>query len=227
MTFPVLHFHVEHTYRIIPSRFPPVALYEDVADPADLEAVYAIEAMTNPRLRQEAGDLSLVPPADRVSGPGSTPIMSAFTHLNPDGSRFTRGHYGVYYAGGDLNTAIEETKHHRRKFMLATSEPPGELDMRVYDARINGELHDLRGCVDTHPLIYHPDVYSHAQAVADDLRNNGSNGIAYMSVRRPGGECFAIFRPPLLSDCKQERHLCYIWDGANIVDVYEKKALSA
>lgn len=69
-------------YRIIPSRFPPISLFEAVADPADLEAVYAIEAMTNDRLRDEAGELSLVPPEDRVSGPGTSAIMAAFTHLS-------------------------------------------------------------------------------------------------------------------------------------------------
>ena len=78
-------------YRIIPSRFPPIGLFEKVADPDDLEAVFQIEAMTNDRLRDEVGILALVPPEDRVSGPGTTPIMAAFTHLNPDGSRFTDG----------------------------------------------------------------------------------------------------------------------------------------
>ena len=89
-------------YRIIPSRFPPISLFEAVADPADLEAVYAIEAMTNDRLRDEAGELSLVPPEDRVSGPGTSAIMAAFTHLNPVGDRFTDGSYGVFYAGRTL-----------------------------------------------------------------------------------------------------------------------------
>jgi hypothetical protein len=63
-------------YRIVASRFPPIPLFEDVADSADLEAVYAIEAMTNDRLRDEAGDLTLVPSEDRVSGPGSSVIMA-------------------------------------------------------------------------------------------------------------------------------------------------------
>jgi hypothetical protein len=52
--------------------------------------------MTNPRLREEAGNLTLVPLEDRVSGPGTTPIMAAFTHLNPEGSRFSGGSFGVY-----------------------------------------------------------------------------------------------------------------------------------
>jgi hypothetical protein len=216
----------QQTFRIIPSRFPPIGLFERVADPADLEAVLRIEMMTNPRLREEAGELSLVPPEDRVSGPGSTPIMAAFTHLNPDGSRFSAGHYGVYYAAGDVETAVDETKHHRVRFMLATNEPPMELDMRVYVARLDADLHDIRGLQARHPTLYHPDNYSASQAFADELRDGGADGIAYTSVRRPAGECFAVFRPRLLSDCSQERHLCYVWDGTSISMVYEKKVLS-
>ncbi|WP_366132444.1 RES domain-containing protein [uncultured Ferrovibrio sp.] len=32
--------------------------------------------------------------------------MAAFTHLNPDGSRFTDGTCGVFYAANILDTAI-------------------------------------------------------------------------------------------------------------------------
>mgnify|MGYP003694332483 CR=1 FL=1 len=87
------------SYRLIPSRYPTVGLYDAIADAADLEAVFAIEALANPRLRDELGELQLVPPDERVSGPGATPVMAAFTHLNPEGSRFSDGSYGVYYAG--------------------------------------------------------------------------------------------------------------------------------
>jgi hypothetical protein len=223
VNWPITGFKSHKTFRIIPSRFPPINLFERVTDPADLEAVYQIEMMTNPRLRDEAGDLSLVPREDRVSGPGSSPIMAAFTHLKPDGSRFTAGHYGVYYAASDIETAIEETKHHRTAFMLATNQPPMELDMRVYVARLNAELHDIRGLQEKHPTLYHPSNYSGSQTFADQLRSAGADGIAYTSVRRPGGECLALFRPRLLSSCRQERHLCYIWDGASISMVYEKR----
>ncbi len=50
-----------------------------------------------------------------------------------------------------------------------------------------------------------------------------SNGIAYDSVRREDGECVAVFRPRLLSNGRQERHLCYVWNGEKIVSVYEKR----
>ena len=89
-------------FRLIPSRYPTVGLYDAIADPADLDVVFAIEALTNPRIRDEIGQLQLVPPDERVSGPGATPVMAAFTHLNPDGSRFSDGSYGVYYAAQTL-----------------------------------------------------------------------------------------------------------------------------
>src|SRR4051794_36122911 len=59
-------------YRLIPSRYPTVGLYDRIADPADLDVVFAIEALTNPRNRDEIGQLQLVPPDERVSGPGAT-----------------------------------------------------------------------------------------------------------------------------------------------------------
>ena len=51
--------------RIIPSLFPPAGLFDEVADPDDLDAVFAVEALTNPRLRDAVGDLSLVPDGER------------------------------------------------------------------------------------------------------------------------------------------------------------------
>ena len=158
-------------YRIIPSRFPPISLFEAVADPADLEAVYAIEAMTNDRLRDEAGELSLVPPEDRVSGPGTSAIMAAFTHLNPVGDRFTDGSYGVFYAGRTLATAIAETRHHRTQFLKATDEPAQELDMRVYAVDLDASLHDIRGQREALPALYHPSSYAVSQETARTLRD--------------------------------------------------------
>ncbi|WP_262299482.1 RES family NAD+ phosphorylase [Microvirga sesbaniae] len=213
-------------YRIIPSSFPPINLFERVTDPADLETVLDIESMTNDRLRDEVGALNLVPPEDRISGPGTSPIMAAFTHLPPYGSRFTDGSFGVFYAGRTLDTAIAETKHHREAFLRATGEPRIELDMGVYAVDLDAVLHDARGMRETMPGIYDPDSYAASQALAIEIRNTGSSGLAYDSVRKPGGECVAIFKPRVLSNCRQERHLTYVWDGSSISTIYEKRDLS-
>ena len=225
MTLPVARIEWKPCWRIVPSRFPPIGLFERVADPGDLEAVIALESLTNPRLRDEVGDIRLVPPEDRVSGPGSSAIMAAFTHLNPAGSRFSDGSRGVFYAGKDLDTAIAETKHHRGRFLRATAQPRMEIDMRVYAVDLAGELHDLRGLKSEYPLVYREDSHAGGRHLAGVLRRDGSNSIVYDSIRQEGGECVAVFLPRLLSNCRQERHLSYVWDGERVTTVYEKRAL--
>ncbi len=224
MDIPVSRVRWTPCYRIVPSRFPPVSVFDGVADPADLDAVFALEAMTNDRLREEAGDLALIAPEDRISGPGSTPIMAAFTHLNPHGDRFTDGTFGVFYAARSIETAVAETTYHRARFMAWTREPAQELDMRVYAVDLDARMHDVRSLRGLMPTIYDPKVYTASQALAVRLRSSTSNGIVYSSVRHHRGECAAVFRPRLLSNCRQERHLCYVWDGEAITTVYEKRA---
>lgn len=214
-------------YRVIPSRFPPVDLFERVADPADLEAVFAIEALTNVRIREQVGELALVDPADRVTGPGATWIMAPFTHVAGPGGRFSTATFGAWYAAHTLHTAVAETKYHRARFLAATSEPPIELDMRVLQANVAAELHDVRGLADVYPAIYDPDDYTASRELAVRLRAEGSWGLVFDSVRDPEGECVAVLRPPAISACKQSRHLVYVWDGTRIEAVYEKRLFRA
>jgi len=213
-------------WRIVSSLYPPQGLFDRVARPEDLETVLAIEGLTNDRIRQEAGDISLVPVEERISGPGTTPIMAAFTHPNPSGSRFADATYGVYYAAKSIDTAVSETRFHKERFLRATNEAPIEVDMRGYACDIDADLHDLRGHRESRPDVYDPDpqAYGTAQALARSLRANDSNGIVYDSVRDPDGECIAVFRPGLLSPTLQGQHFCYVWDGEAISTIYIKSA---
>lgn len=206
-------------WRIVSSRFPPVGLFDAVADAADLDKVYALESLTNPRVREQVGDLQLVPPERRISGPGTTPIMSAFTHLNPQGSRFADGSYGIYYAAHERETAIRETVFHREVFLRESHTPATEMDMRCYIAAIKGSFDDIRGI---RPQLHKPDSYGASQAFALKRRVKGSNGIVFDSVRHPGGQAVAVFYPDLVSKCRQAEHLCYVWDGERITDVLRK-----
>lgn len=212
-------------HRLIPSRFPPIALFERVADPADWDALYAVESLTNSRLRDEVGEISLVPPEDRVSGPGATFLMAPFTHLTDTGGRFSTSRFGAYYAARDVETAIHETVYHRERFLRATREPPIEIDMRELRADLVAELHDVRGMQSALSAVYDPLGYSASQALASRLRASGSDGIAWDSVRHAGGECAAVFRPRRLANCRQSAHFCYAWNGARIDRVYEKSGL--
>ncbi len=213
-------------HRIVASRLPTIHLFERVADPADWDALYKLESMTNPRIRNEVGELSLVPVVDRVSGPNASVVMAPFTHLSPQGTRFTDGHFGAYYAAESVDTAIAETRFHRENFLRATSQPPMELEMRCYLADVASELHDLRGLRVPLRDVYDPASYVASQKLGRELRNAGSNGIAFESVRRPGGECVAVFRPRLVQNVRQSVHLRYAWDGNSIARVYEMRAIN-
>ena len=81
-TPPLSDVHWESSWRLVPSRFPPVGLFDRVTSADDFEAVVAIESITNDRLRDEVGELRLVPENERQYGQGTTPIMASFTHLN-------------------------------------------------------------------------------------------------------------------------------------------------
>lgn len=205
--------HWRPSWRIVPSRFPPVGLFDRIASPDDLDGLFELEGLTNPRLRQELGELSLVPPERRISGPGTTPIMAAFTHPAPDGSRFSDGSWGVYYAARDRETSIAETVHHRGNFLRATREPPTVLQMRCYLADVKGSFHDIRR---GWPELHDADSYAASQAAARQWHRDGADGIVYNSVRRQGGQCVAVFYPDLIAPTVQGPHLQYHWDGERI-----------
>ena len=224
-SLPVARVTWQPCYRLIPSRYPTVGLYDAIADPADLDAVFAIEALTNPRIRDELGQLQLVAPAERVSGAGSTMIMAAFTHLNADGSRFSDGSYGVYYAAHAMDTAIAEVSHHRALFLSRTREPAMDVDMRAITATLDANLHDLRDLGKRGASLLDPVDYAAPQALARKLRASGSWGVQFPSVRHDGGLCVGVFRPKALRNARSGAHIALHWDGARITHWYEKRGL--
>jgi RES domain len=212
--------------RIIASRFPPVDLYERVsADPAMWEALIAAEALVSPRIRDEVGEINLVPVEERVSGPGATWVMAPFTYRNPKGSRFSDGSYGVYYAASDLRTAINETAYHFARFAADSGDGVRREDMRVLVGRIDAEFHDLEGVSDeARRSLLDPDSYAASQAFAAGLRSQATNGIHYPSVRRPQGRCVAAFRPKAVGVPKQTKHLQYHWNGFAVREYFDYEA---
>src|SRR5712672_3263342 len=183
-------------YRIIPTKFPPANFFQKIVAPEQIDAAWFLESLTNDRLRNETGAFVFVPNEERVSGPGASVVMAAFTHIgNP--SRFSDGAYGVYYAAHSLETAVRETAFHRARFLAATNETPGEIDMRTYIGRIRQPLKDVRG--PNYKYLHHPDDYSRSQAFGKLRREASDWGLVYRSVRHLGGECIAAFRPGAIS----------------------------
>jgi len=214
---PVSRVEWKGAVRIVRSAFPPIDLFEDIADPADWPLLISAEQKTNPRIMATIGNLDLVPADRRVGGNGASYLMAPFTHVSMDRpSRFTDGSYGVLYVGNGFETALFETIHHHAKFMARTTEAAGwTSQFREIVLSVRADLHDLRETGPDHPVL-DPDSYAASQRLAAALKAAGADGIVYPSIRFPGGECIGLFYPDCASAPVQGRHLDYHWDGARV-----------
>ena len=218
---PVSTVKWEGAVRIIRSIYPPIDLFEDIADPADWPLLISAEQKTNPRLMENIGHLDLVPEARRVGGLGASYLMAPFCHVSPDRkSRFSDGSFGVLYAGNVFEVALLETIFHHERFMRRTHESPGwTSQFREIVMNIGARLHDLRNPNPDQLRALDSDSYAVSQVLAVQLRTAGSDGIVYPSARHKGGECVGLFYPDCATNAVQGRHLDYHWDGAR-VDLY-------
>ena len=210
-------------WRIIASRYPPIRLFERLASNTQVwDALIALEEATNPRVRDEVGEIHLVPAYRRVAGPNASYIMVPFTHVNPKGSRFSNGTYGVYYAASSLETAIRETAYH---FALIAADSKDSLrreDMRVLVGTINHVFDDANSLEETFKAaILDKNSYAVSQRFGGERRTTESDGIFFPSVRHRNGTCVAAFWPNVVSIPVQERHLKYEWDGSKMTRYFD------
>ena len=214
---PIAHVKWDKTHRIIRSRFPPIDLFEDIADPADWDAILSAASKTNPRVAETVGMLDLVPEERRVSGDGASWAMAPFVHVSTDRpSRYTNGNFGVYYAGNSTEVALFEIIHHHTIFMSATAQPAGwTSDFRELVGAIDKDLHDVTDTSQL-PELYDPDAYAAPQSLAAELRDQRSNGLVYQSLRYSDGHAIAAFWPDVVGIPVQGQNFSYYWDGTSV-----------
>jgi RES domain. len=193
-------------YRLMPSRFPPIGLFDTVATAADAQAVMELAGWTNDRLA--ADRLNRLPQAHWAYGrPNSSVIMAAFLHSAPDGMRFNGPELGAWYASKEMETAAAEVGHHLRREAMARKVPGMSRTYRVYSAMLAGEDYcDIRGLQGDRPDLYRPDSYAAAQLFGEQLRSDGRSGIVFDSVRRRGGTNMTAFIPPYVTNVIQTDH---------------------
>lgn len=193
------------THRLIPSRFPPIGLFDTVATAADLAAVMELAGWTNDRLVAER--VARLPRREWVHGRANASIvMAAFLHAAPSGMRFNAAELGAWYAAAEIETAAAEVGHHLRREAIARAVPEMQRTYRCYRARLAGDYRDIRGCRATRPDVYAPDDYRAAQLLGESVRASGGAGILYDSVRRRGGVNIVAYRPTNVLDIAQADH---------------------
>jgi hypothetical protein len=199
---------------MVPSRYPSVGLFDRIATPDDLEALTELEAWTNDRMSTELGILNVVPREEWIVGqPMASVVMAAFCHPRPGGARFSGADRGAWYAGRTLDTSVAESVYNRTRELAEVGQFDTRVQMRLYHADFRAGFHDIRANTRRFDALYDPDSYVASQQFARRLLDDGSNGIVYRSVRHPGGECIACFRPKLVLNVRVAAHYEFRWDG--------------
>ncbi|MGO7685199.1 RES family NAD+ phosphorylase [Rhizobium ruizarguesonis] len=193
------------SYRLIPSQFPPIGLFETVTRAADLEAVMELVGWTNDRL--VADRIQRLPEAQWVYGvPNASIVMAAFLHVAPGGMRFNGPDLGAWYAADDLRTAAAEVGHHLRREAVARGVATMARTYRSYAATLFGQYLDIRGEQTLRPDVYDGISYAASQVLGEEVRSSGGGGILYDSVRLKGGVAIVAHRPRNIQGAVQADH---------------------
>lgn len=212
---PVLPANHARAYRLINSKFPPIAIFDDVASADEFEELYALQALTNPRLANQVGRLELIPRRDIPFGiPGCSYAAAPFTHVNPDGSRFSDGSFGVLYLADSMETAIAEVRYHQQAYWSNVPDLRYErFVLRGLTVRFDedGGLDAL--VVSRQDPIYSPASYDASRVLGRGALRAGASAIRYHSVRRSAGVCWGLLTPRTVASVVQTAHYEMIWSG--------------
>ncbi len=209
---PLRFFSREGLHRLIPSLFNDQGsvLSEIADDEVMLADLILLDGATNDRIRGEHSGLPGISPYELVYGiPNAHIVNAAFTHAGPEGSRFSDAARGAWYCADTLDTSVAEVAFHKARRLGEIIVPglPGERpdrDSSMYDdwlADLRTELHVLEPASKFSEYLRPepvPACYAPSQRLARELLLGRSNGVLYPSVRRPGSECVACFRPALV-----------------------------
>jgi hypothetical protein len=206
-------------YRLVDSKFPPISIFEDVADKDEFDALFLLQGLTNPRLHAEAGDISFIDTSEIPFGiTGCSYATAPFTHVNPDGSRFSDGLYGLLYIADSNEAALAEVSYHREKFCrdiegLKFEEFTYRELVCRFSIERGGDVCGF-GLADA---IHSADDYTVSRQLGAAIKKDGSfDSLAYLSVRNEGSRCWALFTPKHVQSIIQARHIQMVWNGTHL-----------
>jgi len=194
------------THRLIPAQYAEggVSVLTQLTDDEEiLKGIFELDNATNDRLLAESDLLPGIDARELVFGiPSYRIINAAFCHAASGGTRFSSADRGAWYAGFELETSQAEVVYHKRLWLMEINWNEEEVsDYADYLADFRAEFHDIRRSPE-HADCLNPTDYSASQALGAVLLAQGSAGIVFPSVRRPGGTCIVCFRPVLVTNVR-------------------------
>ncbi len=200
-------------YLLIPSRCPPIALFERISTD-NHDEIANVESLTNPRLQEKHRLIRADPKLDDKSPGLQNWNHAPFTYGNPEGSRFFGPESQCLELSGDIQTALAVSVARRERFLSRTSEPRINLDMRVITRQVRGKFIDGRRW----PLDLKNEDYRGMGAEIKTMDN--VDGVLFRSPERPTGERIGVLNGATLDTAVQADHYRYVWDGTRIGSLY-------
>lgn len=199
-------------HNLIPSRFPTVKLYERIADGRD-DHFYAVEEMTNPRVREKERLTRGLAPVDQQRPRFTNWNHAPFVYPNPEGSRFFGADRNVIELSADLQTALAISVCKREAFLRRTAEPATFLEMRQIKRPVRGRYLDVRGWDGLGDRGRRHEFGK--LAVDAEL-----DGILFNPWERPTATGVVVFKPECLGKPDQAEHFKFVWNGQQINTLY-------
>lgn len=219
---PVTSLRRFDTHRLLPAKYGSnfESVLTRIADNDEhLQQIFELDNATNARLEAEENLRPGITPRELVFNvPHYRIINAAFTHPNPLGARFSTPDRGAWYAAFELATAKAEIIFHKSVEFAEINWAEREvLQYDEYLADFTGSFHDLRpdsvpeGQPNRFAECLNPGSYIESQKLSVDLLHQGSLGVIYPSVRRPGGTCIACFRPSVVANVRKGNRFRLTW----------------
>lgn len=202
------------TCRLIPSKFGDSVLTRIADDDDHLQDIFALDDLTNNRLKAERGLLPGISPLELVYGFRHYRVINAaFCLASPLGGRFNSPERGAWYASFEEKGALTEVIFHKQLQLDEINYYHDDEEYTLYYADFNGSYHDIRNQKIFSPCL-DPDSYIESQKLALTLLSNESAGVIYPSVRREATTNIVCFRPALVNNVRQGKNIFLEWNGS-------------
>lgn len=204
-------------YVLIPSRFPPVPLYQRIAGGRD-DQVAAVAELHNPRVMEKQRLLGQgCVTADDVSPRFQNWNHAPFAYSNPEGSWFFDRFVRCLEMSQDKQTALAVSVAKRALFLSRTAEAPIGLDMRMLSRKVSGAFLDLRAVT---VELSQSERRKLGQLLWERAKTEGLSGVLFRSSERPSGTRICVLDGNVLDRAIQGEHFRYSWDGEKVSSLY-------
>lgn len=207
MNYPTCEIDDDY-HQLFPSRFPVVPLYERLGSKVIEEAAEALEAKTNPRLK-EMRRLEVAPRKAANANRSQNWNLAPFAYPNTSGTTFLSPSHRVLELVNGIRPAIAVAMLKRETFLHNSDEPPLNVEMRAVKRRIKGSFADMRN--------YAADGDQKARwKLGAEIYEGDVQGIIFHRPDFAGATSIVIFDASVMERAIQMDHYRFVWDGKKI-----------